>query len=333
VFSKAFDGGGNSILHKIIRRRMPVHWSCMSDGFQPIERKLRISEQILDILNQYNYPTVMDTKGFLIMDKPWREKALSLKHVVFQTSMICHNEPLRKALEPGVGNDMRIEMLRMFRDAGIPTVVRIQPVIPLISTAEDLCELVEMTKGVADHYTIEFMRMASDSGRYMKISSRLNLIPNLYEQYRNHPQIRYFNRQFTFSKELKGSFITPVIEKVHSIGHTIGVKDNTNYMVMNDTESCCGVERYPGFENIFKRNYLQACWQLKKKGQVCHADIMGYEGLTPKTDAAFDISWEKGNRLRDMVNVMKDGAYYKYGRCKQTCLNVEDNNGECLNLS
>ena len=47
---------------------IPLHWGGLSDPFQPLERELRLSEKLLKIFAETQYPFVVSTKGEAIFD-------------------------------------------------------------------------------------------------------------------------------------------------------------------------------------------------------------------------------------------------------------------------
>ena len=67
---------------------IPIHWGGMSDPFQPIERKIRVSYECLKIFSRTRYPFVVSTKGRLVADDEYLE-LLSHCNCVVQISMVC----------------------------------------------------------------------------------------------------------------------------------------------------------------------------------------------------------------------------------------------------
>src|ERR1043165_791292 len=50
------------VVAQCLRRRMPIHFGGMSDGFQPAEKKHEVTKATLKILARYHYPTVISTR-------------------------------------------------------------------------------------------------------------------------------------------------------------------------------------------------------------------------------------------------------------------------------
>ena len=65
---------------------IPLHWGGLSDPFQPLERKLRLSEKLLKIFAETQYPFVISTKGIVVFDYI---ELLKKCNCVIQFSAVC----------------------------------------------------------------------------------------------------------------------------------------------------------------------------------------------------------------------------------------------------
>lgn len=66
---------------------IPLHWGGMSDPFQPIESKLRVSLECLKEFAETKYPVVISTKGRLVWDKEYLD-LIKQCNAVIQISMV-----------------------------------------------------------------------------------------------------------------------------------------------------------------------------------------------------------------------------------------------------
>ena len=109
-----------------------------TDPYQPIERRYRITRQILEVLAEFNHPVGIVTKSALVLRdldilKPMAEKGL----VKVAISITTLDRKLSRALEPRASMpDKRLQTLQMLSDAGIPSAVMVAPIIPALNDHE-----------------------------------------------------------------------------------------------------------------------------------------------------------------------------------------------------
>lgn len=121
---------------------IPLHWGGMSDPFQPFERTLKVSLEILRLFAETGYPFIVSTKGTLPIEEPYYS-LFKRCNCVFQCSMVC---PSLSKLEPGAPHfEKRLEMIKKMSKIVPRTVVRCQPYI-----AELHSEIVEQISRIAE---------------------------------------------------------------------------------------------------------------------------------------------------------------------------------------
>ncbi len=109
-----------------------------TDIYQPADRTLGISRQILDVLRQFRHPVSIVTKSALILrdiDLLSEMAAHNLVHVSISVTSL--ERQLSRRMEPRAATPARrIETLHRLSEAGIPTSVMVAPVIPAINDSE-----------------------------------------------------------------------------------------------------------------------------------------------------------------------------------------------------
>lgn len=109
-----------------------------TDIYQPVDRTLGISRQILEVLQAFGHPVSIVTKSTLILrdiDILTDMATRNLVHVGISVTSL--NRHLSRRMEPRAATPARrIETLRQLSEAGIPTSVMVAPVIPAINDAE-----------------------------------------------------------------------------------------------------------------------------------------------------------------------------------------------------
>ncbi|GAA4276595.1 PA0069 family radical SAM protein [Aquimarina mytili] len=126
----------------------PISLSGNTDCYQPIEKKLKITRQLLEIFLKHKHPVGIITKNALIQRDIDILSELSKDNlaVVF-LSITSLEEETRRILEPRTASiKKRLETLEKLNSAGIPTSVMMAPIIPSINSHEILPLAKEISK-------------------------------------------------------------------------------------------------------------------------------------------------------------------------------------------
>jgi DNA repair photolyase len=109
-----------------------------TDPYQPIERKLRITRQIIEVLHACDHPLRIITKGALIeRDIDLLADMASRKLISVSISVTSLDSQLSRNLEPrATAPHRRLQIIRQLSEAGIPVRMLIAPVIPTLNDAE-----------------------------------------------------------------------------------------------------------------------------------------------------------------------------------------------------
>lgn len=128
----------------------PIALSGNTDCYQPVERKLKITRQCLEVLLDFRNPVGIITKNKLIQ----RDLDLLKQLNEFDCVSVCItittlNGKLTRLLEPRSSQpESRLETIKVLSNAGIPTAVLTAPVIP----------------GLTEHEIPEILKQASRAG-------------------------------------------------------------------------------------------------------------------------------------------------------------------------
>ncbi len=123
------------------RSRCMIGTGSMCDPYLPIEKGEQLTRQCLEIIDRYGFGFTVITKSDLVVRDLDLLKSINAKtKCVVQMTLTTFNEELCRVLEPDVCTTARrAEVLNILRDAGIPTVVWLCPILPFINdTAENL---------------------------------------------------------------------------------------------------------------------------------------------------------------------------------------------------
>ena len=116
----------------------PVALGVNTDAYQPAERELKITREILQVLLEHRHPVGIVTKSALIerdLDLLRELAAQNLVHVVLSVTTL--DRGLARSLEPrAAAPQRRLQTIRTLQEAHIPVGVLLAPVIPALNDAE-----------------------------------------------------------------------------------------------------------------------------------------------------------------------------------------------------
>ena len=132
--------------------------SGVTDCYQPIERRLRLTRACVEVLAEFRNPVSFITKNKLITRDIDLFRRLHEHHAVCVTITVTTlNAELARDLEPRASVPVaRLAAIRELADAGIPVGVNVAPVIPGLTDSEIPTILAAAAKAGATHagYTI-----------------------------------------------------------------------------------------------------------------------------------------------------------------------------------
>jgi DNA repair photolyase len=124
--------------------------SGVTDCYQPVERKLKLTRRCLEVLAEFRNPVAIITKNFLVtrdidlLSELARHSAASVC-----VSITTLDTELRKVMEPRTSPPVaRLAVIRKLSEAGIPVSVNVAPIIP----------------GLTDHEMLAILKAAAEGG-------------------------------------------------------------------------------------------------------------------------------------------------------------------------
>jgi DNA repair photolyase len=127
-----------------------VFMSGVTDCYQPVEAKLKLTRRCLEVLVEFRNPVFIITKNRLVTrDIDLLSELARHQAVAVGLSMTTLNSELRKIMEPRTSPPTaRLEAIRELKQAGIPVGVNVAPVIP----------------GLTNHEMPAILQVAADAG-------------------------------------------------------------------------------------------------------------------------------------------------------------------------
>jgi len=121
-------------------RHLPVMFSDATDPYQPLERKYEITRRCLKTLADRGFPLLIVTKSDLVMRDI---DIFKQTRTVVSMTITTPRRDVAKMIEPYAPSPQsRFSALKRIADEGIPTVVRIDPLIPRVNMDENDLEAI-----------------------------------------------------------------------------------------------------------------------------------------------------------------------------------------------
>jgi DNA repair photolyase len=131
------------------RKRRPcmIGTGAMCDPYTPLEEELRLTRQCIEAIERHGFGLAIQTKSARILRDLDILTAINERtKCVVQMTLTTYDEELCRMIEPNVSSTAeRFAALEVFRDAGIPTVVWLTPILPFINDTE------ENLRGILDY--------------------------------------------------------------------------------------------------------------------------------------------------------------------------------------
>jgi DNA repair photolyase len=135
--------------------------SGVTDPYQPIERRLRITRGCLEVLAAYRQPVGLITKNALLeRDVDLLQELATYGAVRVALSITTLDDELGRRLEPRASTAAgRLQALRTLADAGVPVSVMVAPVIPGLNDHEIPAILAAAAAAGAQHAGWQLLRL------------------------------------------------------------------------------------------------------------------------------------------------------------------------------
>lgn len=208
------------------RRKCMIGTGAMCDPYMHCEEELQITRKCLEVIARYEFGAAIQTKSDRILrDLDLLKRINENAKCVVQMTLTTHDENLCKILEPNVcTTKRRVEVLRILRDNGIPTIVWLSPILPFINDTK------ENIDGILKDCIREKVRGIICFG--MGLTLREGDREYFYEALDRHfPGLRQrYHRKYGYSYELASDRNQELMELFHEVCEKHGI--------MHDVGAC-----------------------------------------------------------------------------------------------
>lgn len=148
------------------RTRKPNIWlSIVTDPYQPIEKKFKLTRKCLEVLAEFQYPTGILTRSPLVMRDI--DLFVGFEDLEIGITITTDNENIRKIFEPKAPSiKSRIKTLEVLKKNNIKTFAFVGPILPM--DAEKLSNLLD---GLVDYVLVDRMNYIWKTEKIYKANS------------------------------------------------------------------------------------------------------------------------------------------------------------------
>ena len=164
-----------------------------TDPYQPIERRLQITREVLKVLQRFHHPVGITTKNALVArDADILGEMAAEGLAAVSVSITTLDRSLARSMEPRASTPgRRFEAVRALTQAGVPTMVGFSPVIP----------------GLNDHELEAVLERAAEAGavcaRYVVLRLPLE-IKDLFREWLEAEQPARARRVMSLVRQMRG---------------------------------------------------------------------------------------------------------------------------------
>ena len=145
VKSNALELLENALRRK--RKRCMIGTGAMTDPYIPLDHRLQHTRKALLLIEKYGFGVALQTKSSRVLrDLDVLKRINEKTKAVVQITLTTADDTLCRIIEPNVSTTReRFDALKTLRDAGIPTVVWLCPILPYINdTQENIRAILDM---------------------------------------------------------------------------------------------------------------------------------------------------------------------------------------------
>lgn len=282
TFYTVFETDKSNKWREVMEKKVPLRIGSMSDSFMHMDKKYKVTQELLKILDFYKYPYIIFTRSDLVADNDYIS-LLNPDLCSIQMSIASTNDELNKLIEPGTPSaKRRLKALEKLVKNGFWTTVRMNPFIPMYADGYftdpefnretmpapfhfSSFEMVdEIAQTGCQSILAGVVRLSSFSINQMEKATGISLRP-FYKD-----EVKKSSRDFHYSD----AEVRAYYERIHAKCIQNNVEFTTCYIgngenqfwsdqdLWSNKSDCCNVK---GKINSFKSDSRQISWDLRIK--------------------------------------------------------------------
>jgi DNA repair photolyase len=261
----------SSALDEFLERRVPIQLGGLFDPFSPIEAVERETLRVMQCLRDFQYPTLISTKGSIFTRKEYIE-VLKEMNVHIRISAAGVAERFRSGIDIGCDSFPNVlNRIKFLSGLGLSVSLRIQPVIP--GFENDALSMTEQAgKAGVSHVSYEYLKVTSESRdrelRQVYRSTGINIWDKM-----NTIGLTKVGRDYTLIRSAKWDFLLSAKKLCVELGIRFGAGD-TEFIHLSDGSGCCNSsEFFLKDSNQFRTNFVGVLSKKQNASTVRFDDL------------------------------------------------------------
>ena len=297
AFYTVFETNKPSKWREVLEKRVPIRIGSGSDGFMQIDRKYKVTYELLKILKYYNYPYIIVTRSDLVADDTYM-KVMDPNLASIQLSIPSINDKLNKQIEPGApSSKRRLRAIQTLARNGFWTTVRINPLFPIYPDGYYTDpEFPQENRSMKfDYFDYDIIQAVAEHGGQSLLSGFVRLSGHSLKGIKDacgfdlKPFFKQENKRSTKHYHYSSKEITAYYERIHAKCKQHGLQFTTCYIgneesyfwkhqnLWDNKKDCCNAQgRVAGFSNDARKIDYDNRLKLSSI-QMPPNDIMGIE--------------------------------------------------------
>ncbi|WP_419172631.1 radical SAM protein [Halobacteriovorax sp.] len=282
TFYTVFETNKPNKWRSVLERRIPIRIGSMSDSFMFMDKKYKVTQEILRILKHYNYPYIIFTRSDLIAHDEYLN-LLDENLCSIQMSIASTNDKMNKIIEPGTpSSKRRLIALEKLSRSGFWTTVRLNPFFPIYPDGYFSDPNFDRTKSIKkfDFSSFEMVDEIAAHGVPSVLAGFVRLSPyalNQIEKATGRNLRSFFKEDFRKSKKdyhFSDQEIRAYYERIHAKCKQNSIQFTTCYIgngenhfwkdqdLWDNKKDCCNAKnRIPTFD----KNSRDIPWETRIK--------------------------------------------------------------------
>ena len=151
-----------------------VFMSSISDAYQPIERKLKLTRRILENLDKRTKLSILTKSDLVLRDMDLFKR---FKEISIGLTISGFEGPIKRILEPNSPtHKQRLDALKTLNKNGINNYAFVSPIIPGLT---DIKKIIRETKGFTDYFWFEVLNLRGAGEKFSNLLKKD--LPNSYK--------------------------------------------------------------------------------------------------------------------------------------------------------
>ena len=286
-----------SALDEFLAARVPLQLGGLHDPFTARERELGVTRELLTILRDHRQPTLISTKGNILLEEHYLG-LLKDMDVAVRFSAATVPEAFRRRVDRSTDAfSTTLKKIERLSRCGIPTGLRLQPVIPGFE-ADALRMTRQAARAGVKRVSFEYLKISKET-----LASTVRMLHDatgvdVFERMKKMG-LTALGWDYTLIPDAKRAFVREARKTCRALGVRFGAGD-TEFIPWSDGDGCCGSSsEFLGRSRQFTANFVGAikAGLTSKRGVVAFRQVE--RAWSPTRPISTYLNWRSRGAAHD----------------------------------